>query len=90
MRKLSLMIAIFGTLMGAGITTASAQNYPFCVKGRDYPPGTGQCMFPSYAACQSFASGQFAYCDINPFYHGNQTSSQQKPPPSRRVYQGSY
>lgn len=85
------MMAVVGTLMGAGVATASAdENYPFCVIGRDYPPGTGQCIFPSYAACQSFASGQFAYCDINPFYQGNQTQAQQPRQRGRRAYQGQY
>jgi len=88
MRKLYLMTAVIGMLMGAGIATASADDYPFCIKGRDYPPGTGQCIFPSYAACQSAASGQFAYCDINPFYQGNQQPQQK--PRARRTYQGSY
>jgi len=88
MRKFYLMTAIVGTLMGAGVATASADDYPFCIKGRDYPPGVGQCIFPSYAACQATASGQFAYCDINPFFHGNQTAAPQ--PRGRRIPQSTY
>ncbi len=88
MRKLLFLAAAVGTLTGAGLTTASAQDYPFCIKGRDYPPGVGQCMFPSYAACQSFASGQYAYCDINPFYHG--ASQNPQPRKNRRSSQNTY
>jgi hypothetical protein len=40
----------------------------YCLQGRiwGYP---GNCQFSSYAQCMATASGQDAYCDINPQYY---------------------
>jgi Protein of unknown function (DUF3551) len=75
MRKLLLPIVAIGILAGIGIVSspAAASEYPFCMKGRDYP-GNGDCSFPSYAACAATASGQYAYCDRNPFFVAYKTA----------------
>jgi hypothetical protein len=85
MRHLFLALAAVAALTCIDTAPAAAQDYPYCIRGRDYT-GYGECSFPSYAACQAAASGRFAYCDINPFYH--------RPPevrrPHRRVYREVY
>jgi hypothetical protein len=47
------------------ISPASAQDYPYCLQGRDwgYP---GNCQFSTYQQCLVTASGTFSYCGINP------------------------
>jgi len=47
------------------IAPASAQDYPYCLQGRDwgYP---GNCQFFTYQQCLATASGTFSYCGINP------------------------
>ncbi len=76
MRKLILMVMAFGTLAAFSPTPAAAffenYNYPFCMKGRDYPGGMGDCSYPTYAACLATASGRGMYCDRNPFFAGYQ------------------
>ncbi|HEY0219774.1 MAG TPA: DUF3551 domain-containing protein, partial [Afipia sp.] len=61
--------------------------YPFCMKGQENPSGTGDCSFPSYAACQASASGTFSYCIRNPFYALNEyTAAPQRK--SSRIFSG--
>ncbi|WP_347337460.1 DUF3551 domain-containing protein [Bradyrhizobium jicamae] len=52
-------------LLLVGATSALAQDYPWCLQGRDwgYP---GLCHFWTYGQCRATASGTFAYCGINP------------------------
>jgi hypothetical protein len=53
-------------LSGVGIISpAAAQDYPWCLQGRDwgYP---GNCQFSFYWQCEATASGTFSYCGINP------------------------
>jgi hypothetical protein len=52
-------------LMSFGSTSAIAQDYPWCLQGRDwgYP---GLCYFTSYGQCMASASGTLSYCGINP------------------------
>ena len=79
MRKLIFVAMLAVGALGA--SAASAQDYPYCLQGRDwgYP---GNCQFTSYAQCEATASGTFSYCGINPrFAYG-------APPPRRRYYQG--
>jgi hypothetical protein len=51
--------------LAAGGATASAQDYPFCLQGKEwgYP---GLCYFLTYQQCMASASGTNAYCGINP------------------------
>jgi len=65
------MFAIFtvlaaGTASLFGAAPAAAYDYPYCLQGRQtgYP---GDCSYPSYATCMATASGQLAYCGINPY-----------------------
>jgi uncharacterized protein DUF3551 len=58
--------AALGILAGFGnVSPASAQDYPYCLQGRDwgYP---GNCQFWTYQQCMATASGTFSYCGINP------------------------
>ncbi len=68
MRSLFLAVLALGALEGVSAAPADAAGYPFCIKGQEYPSGTGDCIYPSYAACQAAASGTFSYCMRNPFY----------------------
>ncbi len=67
---LAIMMAMGATAM-MEITPAQARDFPFCIKGPDYPGGLGQCAFDTYEQCQATASGRYAYCDTNPYYRGN-------------------
>jgi hypothetical protein len=58
--------AAIALLAGIGaVSPASAQDYPWCLQGRDwgYP---GNCQFSTYGQCAATASGTFSYCGINP------------------------
>jgi hypothetical protein len=72
-----MRVAILAIVMAIGATTtidttpAQARDFPFCIKGPDYPSGLGQCAFDTYEQCQATASGRYAYCDANPYYQGN-------------------
>jgi len=53
---------------------ANAQDYPYCIKGCQHGGGggAGDCSFVSYQQCQATAAGQDAYCDVNPYFRGNE------------------
>jgi hypothetical protein len=68
MRKLILAMMALAAAGAAALATsapAAAQDYPWCVTGRDtgYP---GDCSYTSYGQCMASASGRYAYCSINP------------------------
>jgi hypothetical protein len=58
-------VSAVALLVAAGSTSAVAQDYPWCLQGKDwgYP---GQCQFWTYNQCLATASGTFSYCGINP------------------------
>jgi hypothetical protein len=56
--------AAFAAIVFTGLP-ASAQDYPYCLQGRDYGY-PGLCQFTSYPQCEATASGTFSYCGINP------------------------
>jgi hypothetical protein len=85
MRKLLFAALALSAFTSLDIAPAAAHSYPFCIRGRDYP-GFGDCSYPSYAACAATASGLFAYCEANPFYH----RAPDAPRRSRRVYRETY
>lgn len=87
MRKMLLGFAMLGAAMALDASPASARDYPFCIKGRDYPPGIGECSFPSYPACQTYAAGRYAYCDVNPFFHRAEGEPRRR---SRRIVREVY
>ncbi len=67
--------------MALSAAPATAQDYPYCLQGRQwgYP---GKCQFTSYQQCLVSASGTDAYCGANPrFAYGQQ-------PQRRRAYDG--
>ena len=53
--------------LGAALTTAPAEAYDrrICLIGGGYPY-PGDCAYDTYAQCKASASGQQAYCNINP------------------------
>jgi Protein of unknown function (DUF3551) len=58
--------AAIALLTGIGVVSpASAQDFPWCLQGRDwgYP---GYCQFSFYWQCAATAAGTFSYCGINP------------------------
>jgi hypothetical protein len=63
MRKLILVTVLAAA--GVGASAASAQDYPYCLQGREYGY-PGNCQFTSYGQCEATASGTFSYCGINP------------------------
>jgi hypothetical protein len=69
MRTLLFALVALGTLTAMNPTPAAARDYPYCIKGRDYP-GNGDCAFDTYRQCLATASGLFAWCDRNPFFAG--------------------
>lgn len=85
MRKLLFAALALGAYASLDTTPAAAQEYPYCIRGRDYP-GFGDCSYPSYAACAAAASGRFAYCERNPFIQ----RGPEAPRPGRRIYRETY
>ena len=66
MRRLLLTAtSAVAVLVAAGSPSAVAQDYPWCLQGKDwgYP---GLCQFWSYGQCLATASGTYSYCGINP------------------------
>jgi hypothetical protein len=65
MRCSLLAVSAVAVLAAAASFPAAAQDYPYCLQGRDwgYP---GLCHYWSYEQCMATASGTFAYCGINP------------------------
>jgi len=66
MRKLLILMALTaGTGMFAGAAPADAQEYRWCLQGRQtgYP---GDCNYQTRAQCMASASGRNAGCGINP------------------------
>ena len=66
MRRFLFAATSAATILTAlGSTSAFAQDYPWCLQGKDwgYP---GLCHFWTYGQCQATASGTFSYCGINP------------------------
>jgi hypothetical protein len=49
----------------AGVPSASAYDYPWCIQGRGwgYP---GDCSYQTYEQCLASASGRTVYCGVNP------------------------
>jgi len=85
MRKLLLAALALGAFASLNVTPAAAYDYPFCIRGRDYP-GFGDCSYPSYAACAATASGLYAYCEANPFFR----RAPDAPRRARRAYRNTY
>ena len=58
-------ISAVTVLIASGTTSAVAQDYPWCLQGKDwgYP---GLCHFSTYGQCMATASGTFSYCGVNP------------------------
>jgi uncharacterized protein DUF3551 len=63
----SLLIIISSIGIAATATPAAAQDYKYCLQGRqwDYP---GNCAFSTYGQCMASASGTDSACGLNPRY----------------------
>jgi hypothetical protein len=64
MSKMILAAAALAVLTSAA-SSASAQDYPYCLRGRDTGI-PGDCSYASYGQCMASASGRNAYCNVNP------------------------
>lgn len=75
-----LTVLAAGTASLAGTEPVAARDYPYCLQGRlaGYP---GDCSFPSFATCMAAASGQDAYCGVNPLF-----AFRVQPPPRKPRY----
>ena len=64
-----LTATALGSFLGAVLTTTPAQAYDrrICLIGGGYPY-PGDCAYDTYAQCKATASGQQAYCGVNPNY----------------------
>jgi hypothetical protein len=71
MKRISLALLMLGSACLLDSAPAVAGSFPFCLKGCDFGGALGDCSFASYQQCQTTASGRDAWCDANPFYHGN-------------------
>ena len=78
---LALLVA---TAVLAQASKASAQDYPFCIRGGDYDSGIGDCSFTTLEQCQASASGRDSYCAANPFFHGSTERPASRTPTPRR------
>jgi|KBSMisStaDraftv2_1062788.scaffolds.fasta_scaffold487779_2 hypothetical protein len=67
MRHFSTIVSVVALLVAAGSNSAVAQDYPWCLQGKDwgYP---GLCHFSTYNQCLATASGTFSYCGTNPLF----------------------
>jgi hypothetical protein len=69
MRKMVFAALAAASLTGvwAAYAPAQAQDYKYCLQGRQwgYP---GNCQFSSYRQCMASASGTEAFCGVNPRY----------------------
>jgi Protein of unknown function (DUF3551) len=81
MKRISLAVLIVGSACMLDSIAAVAGGLPFCLKGCDVGAALGDCSFASYQQCQATASGRDAWCDANPFFHGNGEAQ-----PSRHNY----
>jgi hypothetical protein len=67
MRHFSTIVSVVALLVAAGSNSAVAQDYPWCLQGKDwgYP---GLCHFSTYNQCLATASATFSYCGTNPLF----------------------
>ena len=60
-------VSAVAVLTAVGSNSAAAQDYPYCLKGRDWG-WPGLCHFWTYEQCLASASGTGSYCGVNPRY----------------------
>jgi hypothetical protein len=68
MRKVFIALATSAVVFSAGMSSAAARDYPYCIQGEDYAGGAGECGFMTIGQCQATASGRLAYCATNPTF----------------------
>lgn len=71
MRMVFLAFVTSAIVFFAGLSAASAKDYPYCIQGDDFAGGAGECIFSTRAQCQAAASGRTASCTENPHFGAN-------------------
>jgi hypothetical protein len=61
------LLVLAAILCSASAFAQVSTQYPFCLKGDDYP-GWSNCSFTSFQQCQASASGTSDECLANPWY----------------------
>jgi Protein of unknown function (DUF3551) len=88
MRRAWLGLIAASTVTAA--MSASAREFPYCIKGCDFGGGAGDCSFASLAQCRATASGRDAYCAANPYFNATAEMKSDLPAdrsrPSRRRF----
>ena len=64
MRTLMLAMAAVAAVGAGGVGTAKAQDYPYCLSGRN-EGSPGDCSYSTYAQCEASASGREGVCGVN-------------------------
>ncbi len=83
--RMAIWALAFGcAVLMIGTLSATAGDYPFCIKGGAYDLGFGDCSFSTYQQCQVTASGRDSWCDANPFFKGNTDIAPRASRPRRR------
>ncbi|MFH0302970.1 DUF3551 domain-containing protein [Bradyrhizobium sp. 31Argb] len=80
MRRLIFALSIAVPAAAGAISPAAAQDYPYCLQGKDWGL-PGLCHFWTYEQCAASASGTFSYCGINPRFAFFYTQPGRWPPP---------
>ena len=65
MRAMMLGMAAIAAVGAATVGTAKAQDYPYCLSGRN-EGSPGDCSYSTYAQCEASASGREGVCGLNP------------------------
>jgi Protein of unknown function (DUF3551) len=71
MRIVLLAFVTSAVVFLAGISAASAKDYPYCIQGDDFAGGVGECIFSTNAQCHAAASGRTASCTENLNFSAN-------------------
>mgnify|MGYP005827805409 FL=1 len=60
MRRVIFALSVAVPVAAGAITPAAAQDYPYCLQGKDYGL-PGLCHYWTYQQCLASASGTFSY-----------------------------
>jgi hypothetical protein len=86
MRRALLALLVGCAASATVATSASARDYPYCIRGCDFGAGLGDCSFTSYQQCQASASGRVATCAENPYFSAKAELAADRGRMSRRRY----
>jgi hypothetical protein len=71
MRMIFLAFVTSAIVFFTGLRAASAEDYPYCIRGDDFAGGAGECIFSTHAQCLAAASGRTAFCTENRDFGAN-------------------